>query len=524
MQYLEQFFLYFFFDVPKLTQHLVDQLKTKWQPLGLICSMKNILIAGAGIAGLASSIRLARAGFKVHVFEQSEKAGGKLNELKMNGYRFDTGPSLFTMPWFVDELTDDHFKLNYDRVDTVCHYFFPDNSQFQVPADVNQFISEASKFFHVRSNDLRKFIQKNAFIYRITSPVFLEKSLHKPSTYLCREGIRGILNLPRIGIEKTMTAVNKSTFSDPRLVQYFNRFATYNGSHPGQAPSTLNVISHLENHFGAYYPKGGMIGIPKTLYKQALELGVQFHFSKKITSINHKSGKIQGLTLENGETHEGSAVLSNLDVRLSYNLLNLPLPRKIKNAEPSSSAFIFLWGIKHNFPELGLHNIFFARDYDREFNTIFQEKSISDDVTVYVNITSKMDSADAPANCENWFVLVNAPANVGQNQQELRERARDAALKTLSARLGTTVESFIECEDYLDPMRIEKNTGSTFGSLYGSSSNSRMSAFFRQANFSQSIKGLYFCGGSVHPGGGIPLCLLGGKIASEMIVNDYGKI
>ncbi len=483
--------------------------------------MKTILIAGAGIAGLAASIRLSREGFRVVVFEQSNNAGGKLNELQMRGFRFDTGPSLFTMPWYLDELTDEHFKLDYEKIPVICHYFFPDNTRFQVNSDINRFVQEASSFFNVSPQRLQKFLRKNEVIYRITSPVFLEKSLHKASTYVCKDGIRGILNLPRIGIGTSMDAVNRSAFKDPRLVQYFNRFATYNGSHPWKAPSTLNVISHLENHYGAYYPKGGMISIPKTLYKQAVHLGVNFHFGQKITSLNHKNGRITGLTLENGDNHFGDAVLSNLDVRLSHKLLNLPLPKKIENAEPSSSAFIFLWGIQQTFPELGLHNIFFASDYKREFDTIFKEKSISDDVTVYVNITSKMDSNDAPPNCENWFVLVNAPANIGQDQNELRNMARIAALKILSARLGKNIEELIACEEYLDPIRIEKNTGSTFGSLYGSSSNSRMSAFFRQANFSKSIKGLYFCGGSVHPGGGIPLCLLGGKIASELIVKDH---
>lgn len=486
--------------------------------------MKKILIAGSGIAGLAAAIRLSRAGFKVIVFEQSNKAGGKLNEHQMQGFRFDTGPSLFTMPWFVDELTDSNFKLEYSKLPTVCHYFFPDNTRFQVSANKNQFIQDASTFFHTSAAELEKFMKKNEFIYRITSPVFLEKSLHKASTYLCRDGIKGILNLPRIGITKTMDAANQSAFSDPRLVQYFNRFATYNGSHPGEAPSTLNVISHLENHFGAYYPKGGMYSIAKTLYKQALQLGVQFRFGEKIIAFNHSNGRMDGITLENGEIHRANIVLSNLDVRLSYKLLNLAIPSKIEKAEPSSSAFIFLWGIKKTFPELGLHNIFFASDYNKEFNIIFKDKEVSHDVTVYVNITSKIEPQDAPSDCENWFVLVNAPANTGQNQEELREKARTAALRNLSERLGVKIEELIVCEEFLDPSRIEKNTGSTFGSLYGSSSNSRMSAFFRQANFSRRIKGLYFCGGSVHPGGGIPLCLLGGKIASELIVNDHGKI
>lgn len=141
--------------------------------------MKTILIAGAGIAGLAASIRLSREGFRVVVFEQSNNAGGKLNELQMKGFRFDTGPSLFTMPWYLDELTDEHFKLDYEKIPVICHYFFPDNTRFQVNSDINRFVQEASSFFNVSPQRLQKFLRKNEVIYRITSPVFLEKAFTK---------------------------------------------------------------------------------------------------------------------------------------------------------------------------------------------------------------------------------------------------------------------------------------------------------------------------------------------------------
>lgn len=483
--------------------------------------MPKVLIAGAGIAGLSASIRLARAGFRVEVVEQQQRAGGKLAEISGGGFRFDAGPSLFTMPWLVTELLDHDAAFDYHRLDTLCHYFFADGSRFNSPADREDFIREASYFFHEAPETFRSYLDRSAFLYDVTAPVFLEKSLHKLSTYLNRKGIRGILNLPRIGMFSSMNQANMRAFSDPRAVQYFNRFATYNGSDPWQAPSTLNVIPHLENNQGAFYPRGGMISIANSLYEQALRLGVTFRFNSRIRAIETSGNSFSGLTLEDGNNLTGDILVSNLDVRLTHKLMGKNLPGRVDKSEPSSSALIFYWGIRELFPELGLHNILFSGDYQAEFEHMFRKRDVWHDPTVYINITSKMEAADAPAGGENWFILINAPHNSGQDWQELRTRVRGYVLDKLKRMLGRDIEPLIAFEDYLDPQRIEERTGSTFGSLYGSSSNSRLSAFFRQANYSSATKGLYFCGGSVHPGGGIPLCLMGGRIASELILSDH---
>jgi len=177
---------------------------------------------------------------------------------------------------------------------------------------------------------------------------------------------------------------------------------------------------------------------------------------------------------------------------------------------------IFYWGIKQSFPQLDLHNIFFSENYKEEFDTLFQKKNVSNDPTVYINITSKKLSSDAPENSENWFVMINVPSNSGQNWDDIRTTARQNILSKLSRILKTDIESLIEEEEYLDPIRIEAKTSSHAGALYGASSNDRMAAFFRHPNFSK-VKGLYFAGGSVHPGGGIPLCLLSAKIVGELV-------
>jgi phytoene dehydrogenase-like protein len=194
--------------------------------------------------------------------------------------------------------------------------------------------------------------------------------------------------------------------------------------------------------------------------------------------------------------------------------------KKILKQERSSSAVIFYWGIKKEFSQLQLHNIFFSKDYKKEFDDIFIAKKITTDHTIYINITSKVESSQAPSGKENWFVMVNAPTNIGQDWEQIKNDLKRNVLKKLSDILKEDVEGLIEVEQTLDPILIEQQTASYMGSLYGTSSNSKLAAFFRNANFTNAIKGLYFCGGSVHPGGGIPLCLQSAKIVSELIEHE----
>jgi phytoene dehydrogenase-like protein len=217
--------------------------------------------------------------------------------------------------------------------------------------------------------------------------------------------------------------------------------------------------------------------------------------------------------------YPAKTVISNADVYFTYkNLLANPiLAKKVLRQERSSSAVIFYWGMKKEFTQLELHNIFFSKEYKNEFDCIFAEGKLTTDPTVYVNITSKMEASQSPEGKENWFVMVNAPADAGQNWEALKELLRKNVLVKLSRMLGEDIASQIATEHTLDPIMIQQQTASYMGSLYGTSSNSKLAAFLRHANFTSSIKGLYFCGGSVHPGGGIPLCLKSAKIVSELI-------
>ena len=206
------------------------------------------------------------------------------------------------------------------------------------------------------------------------------------------------------------------------------------------------------------------------------------------------------------------------DVYNTYrNLLNEKRKIKALEQERSSSAFIFNWGIKKVFKELDLHNIFFSNNYKEEFDYIFNKKQLYSDPTVYINITCKDLPNDSPKGCENWYVMVNSPYDNNQNWEKIKDELKSSIVKKINKILSINIEEYIVEERIVTPQDIETSTNSYKGSLYGTSSNNIYSAFLRHPNFSPKITNLYFCGGSVHPGGGIPLCIMSGKIISEIV-------
>jgi phytoene desaturase len=312
---------------------------------------------------------------------------------------------------------------------------------------------------------------------------------------------------------------------EKHLVQLFDRYATYNGSNPYQTPATLSVISHLEHNLGAFLPEGGMHRITQSLVDQALRLGVKFHFSEPVLQLYSEKGKVTGVRTSKGYS-SANIVVSDVDILGFYTSIFPDVKRvsKIKKEERSSSALIFYWGMKVVHPKLDVHNIFFSSNYKEEFNHLFGLNAIYNDPTVYVYVSSKYNPTDAPTGCENWFVMVNAPADIGQDWGKMIELARQNILNKLGEMLGKDLSAQICCEEILSPPEIFRLTGSINGSLYGNSSNNRYASFKRQANYCKDIKGLYFVGGTVHPGGGIPLCLSSAKIVEGLVKEDLESI
>ena len=470
---------------------------------------------------MAAAIRLAVAGLDVQVFEKNDYPGGKLSAFSLNGFHFDAGPSLFTEPWLLQELfelsgEDISDFLHIRPVKKACTYIFREKV-IDAWTDRDQFADELERKVGEPAVNVHRYLKRSEKLYKGAAAIFLNESLHRPSTWLKRKTIRSLFATPLSMLRTGLHDHNRKEFRTAEACQIFDRFATYNGSDPFRTPAIMSVIPHLEHNTGIWYPDGGMISITDALYRLALKKGVRFHFGSEVTRIIHSGGTASGIVVEHVNI-PADVVISNMDVYFTYKklLLNDHAAKKNAKQERSSSALVFYWGMNREFPMLGLHNIFFSEDYKKEFQGIFKN-SIPDDVTVYINITSRENKEHAPAGMENWFVMINVPSNRGQNWTVIKERVRRLVLSKLEKMLGTDVEQHIIEERVMDPVKIASDTMSYQGALYGTSSNSAMAAFVRHSNYAPGVKGLYFCGGSVHPGGGIPLCFRSAAIATGMI-------
>ncbi len=483
--------------------------------------MKKTIVIGAGIGGLAIAIRLARLGYEVEVYEASSSPGGKLNQVKGNGFRFDAGPSLFTLPELALELLDHDLQFDIKRLPIVARYFWSDGLELDAHSDVDEFCREAELKTGVKPSVLKDYLDEAAEVYHITAPVFIFGSLHKLRSLFRKSNLSSFAGVFRLKAFRSLHRHNHNALRNQKLVQLLDRYATYNGSNPYHTPATLRVIAHLEHNLGAWLPDGGMYTIVKAFLKQLERLHLKIHYNEPVISVDARGDQIRGITTAKGYK-PAERVISNMDIYRFYKYL-LPQNKKLiklDRQQRSTSAIIFYWGIRANFEKLDVHNIFFSDNYKEEFVDLFENFSLNEDPTVYLYISSKIFPDDAPEHCENWFVMVNAPENVGQNWDELVKTARKNIIQKLENALSVKLEDKIIFEEVLDPVKVEEKTGSWHGSLYGPSSNSLFSAFKRHPNFSSRIKGLYFTGGSVHPGGGIPLSLSSAMIAASLIENE----
>lgn len=492
---------------------------------------RTAVVIGAGLGGLSAAIRLAARGWQVSVYEASETVGGKAGSMTHDGYRFDTGPSLFTMPYVFEELFQVAGRDLSDYVELiplpeVCRYFYPDGVTFSAWSDEERFAEELYKATGERPGNLKRFLDYSSRIHSIAADMFINRSLHEAGSYLRFGFLASLFRLPGIDPMRTMAEAVERYFETPHARQLFERYATYNGSSPFRTPATLNIIPHVEYRGGAYAVAGGIHAVPRALEQLARELGVHIHQGKSVERItwtqDGRRRRATGVSVD-GAHVSAHAVVCNADVTVAYRDLlaepEAPELLRYESLEPSSSALVFYWGVKRSCPELTHHNIFFSRDYRREFQQIFGDRVSPKDPTVYINITSKSSPEDAPEDGENWFVLINAPYDDGQDWAAETQRARTAILATVSSRIGFDVEQYIQTEQVMTPADIAERTRSYRGSLYGISSNSRTAAFMRHPNRSKRYRGLYFCGGSCHPGGGMPLVVSGGRIVSDLILH-----
>ena len=490
---------------------------------------KRVAVIGGGLGALSGAICLAQLGFSVQLFEKNPKIGGKVNEVILGDYRFDTGASLLTMPSVIDDLFDfagfnrsDY--LDFMPIDPICRYFFIDGSVMDASADKAKMKAAIGQLSPADAEAYERFLKYAKRIHTLTAEIFMFTPIHEFKKLMRFRYLRTLFRLHQIDPFRTVHQSVSRFFSDPRIIQLFDRYATYNGSDPFQAPATLNIIPYVEYGLGGYYIKGGIYRLVNALEAIARERGVQIHTSVKVEKICQDGKRASGVRV-NGQQVPADYVLCGADAIIAHDELIDGPPNqreKLSRLEPSLSGMVFLWGVRSNSVQLAHHNIIFSGDYDAEFRQIFKDRQVPEEPTIYIAITSKVDAAHAPVGGENWFVLLNMPYLVpGQMWEKEKARMRSFVLGRLRE-IGLDIKDRIEVEQIYTPQDFSELYASNQGSIYGISSNTKTTAFKRLPNRSRILNNLYFAGGSVHPGGGIPLVILSGKMAAALIAADQG--
>jgi len=479
---------------------------------------KPVVVVGGGVGGLCTAVRLRSAGHEVTLVERNDVVGGKLATFEREGFTFDVGPSLLTLPHVFDEVfalagTSLAAELDLVRLDPQFTYSWRDGSTLVVPDDpaateaaFDEFAPGAGaqwREFDERGREIWDVSERTFFAGPMESPIALAKRMESPQDLLAIDALR------------TLRTAARRTFDDPRLRQWAQRYATYSGSSPAQAPATLACIPHIESRFGCWYPMGGLGALGRALERVALSIGVEIRTSCEVLAIARSVDRVTGVMTDTGDVLDASSVVANVDARHLYSDL---LPddgalSTVRKAKRSTSGFVLCIGARGSTDGIGHHNVWFSNDSMQEFREI-DAGQLASDPTIYGCVSSMIDPSQAPEGDENWFLLVNTPPGI-----EIDEIAyRDLVLDRLASH-GVDLRRRMRFCAQMTPADIEHNYRSPGGAIYGSSSNGMRAAFARPSNRG-SVPGLYLVGGSSHPGGGLPLVATSARIVADMVHDD----
>ena len=475
---------------------------SKKQEAGSKKQRQKILVLGGGFAGLSAAIYAALAGCEVTLLERSSTLGGKAGRFEREGFRFDTGPSVFTLPQVVRDVFEaagEPLPFELKPLDLLCRYRYPSGRVWDVYQDIEKTTAQLSRG---EAEVYRNLLNEARKLYEAAAPTFVFG--HSPTPFdLARYGLRHGL---RAHPNKTLAQLVKSFGATGELEQFFLRFATYFGADPYRAPAVLHNIAWVELGLGVSYPVGGIYAVVEGLAALAKKLGVRVYTGVEVEGLEHQHNRLTAVQTSAGE-FKADAVISSLDVVRTHKLLGKKT--RLEKLEPSLSGFVLLLGIAGETPELAHHTISFSDNYPAEFRAVRAGK-FPDDPTLYFNVSSKTEPNDAPAGCENWFVMANAPALGG----ELDEAAYAEEVLGVLERRGFDVKNRLRFMHILGPRHLSQFAHR--GSIYGTAPYSLLSTL-RPRQKIRGVDNLFLAGGTVHPGGGIPLALLSGRGAAELL-------
>jgi 1-hydroxycarotenoid 3,4-desaturase len=498
-------------------------------------SGKPVIVVGAGIGGLVCALELAGRGLDVILIERADAAGGKLRQVEVAGRLIDAGPTVFTMRWVFDELfaavgerLDDHLGLA--PAETLARHAWNDSGHFDLFADLPRCLDAIAAFSgSAEARRYEAFCERARSVYTTLERSFLRSQRPNPVSLTHRVGWRGLPGLMQMAPFATLWSVLGTYFHDPRLRQLFGRYATYCGSSPFLSTATLMLVAHVERE-GVWLVEGGMQRIASALTALASARGVHLRFGEHVSEIVVRGGRAAAVRLASGEVIEADGVVFNGDsAALAAGLLGSGISPAVA-ARPASrrSLSALTWNLvapTRGFPLLR-HNVFFGPDSAREFDDIFMRGRPPAEPTVYVCAQDRggIDDAAFPAGPERLLCLINAPAN-GDSEasgdpigtREL-ERCETQMLRTLT-RCGLTMDTTGAPPLRTTPSDFDRRFPGSGGALYGAASHGWMASFTRPGSRSR-IPGLYLAGGTVHPGPGVPMAALSGRLAAASLLAD----
>lgn len=493
----------------------------------------RIVVVGAGIGGLTAAGVLQRAGHAVTIVEATGSVGGKAGRRIVDGRAFDTGPSLLTMPQVLQRTMGavglDPEVLHLQRVEPVTRYRFADGSQVDLSSDAAASADALEAWSPGASAAWERYLQICGGMWEGSEQILSGLPPWPPRRPTPNDPAPDLRDGMRVRPHQTLRGLARSLSPDPRMRQIIERFATYAGADPRRAPAVLALAGYVEHAFGVWYPgiDGGLHAIPQLLARQAQELGAVLHLSEPVREIRAEGGRVRSVRTTERELRADAVIFGGDHRTLADLLSGAPLaPTVLRHRlaqrvgrsgrrAPSVSGVALLLSVTPPEPSPVHHEIRFCGDYDAEFDDVYRRRQLPRDPTLYVSIpsvTERQVGAAAPGGPERWFVLVNAPAGLADAQVQ-------PELPRLEAALGLP-EGAVRGRDARTPADLAAETGTPDGAIYGDAPHGRLGTLRRPGPLVPGVRGLLRVGGTVHPGGGVPLVMLSGLTAARLLTQD----
>lgn len=490
---------------------------------------KKVIVIGAGLGGISTAIMLKINGYDVEIFEKNDKIGGKLNTIKEKGYTFDLGPSILTLPQYFSILFEASGKKMSDyipiqKVRPHWRNFFEDGTVIDLDPDMEVMKKELAKLSPETYSEFRKFMDYSEKQYDILAPGYFDSGLDSTIDFMKYYDFSAVF---KIDFFRSMHGSIAKFIKNQYLVDILDYFIKYVGSSAYNAPGFMNLMPTIQFRYDLWYVPGGMYNIALGFKKYMDELGIKVNFNSEVSKIIKNNNKVSGIEV-NGKTHLGDIIVSNMEGIPAYKELldeDDSFMKKLKRFEPSCSGLVIDIGLDIQYPQLAHHNFLFSGDQKEHFDLVFNKKLLPTDPTIYMVDSSKSDPTVAPKNCSGLKILPHIPYINDDNPYTMEDyiKLKELILIKLERMGLTDLRKHIVYEHFLTPIDIEKMYKSNKGSIYGVVSDLTKNFAFKMPKKSKKYKNLYFTGGSVNPGGGMPMVLLCGQNVCKQIMEDEKK-